>query len=128
MSIKTYLVIMSVATLIVWLTFGFVIWTVNPLSTNWVGFMLFYSSLFVALIGTISIIGFLIRFTLLKRELIFQSVKEAFRQSFMLSFLVCASLFMLARDVFSWTNLILLAVGLTVLEFFLMGYKGTIKN
>jgi hypothetical protein len=123
MTLKSYLLIMSLTTLVSWLAFGFVIFTIDPQITNWVGFALFYTSLFVALIGTFSILGFFIRFILLKEELVFRSVKEAFRQSFLLSFLLLSCMFLLSRNLFNWFNAILLALGLTVMEFFLVSYN-----
>ncbi|MEA3463714.1 MAG: hypothetical protein U9R14_01380 [Patescibacteria group bacterium] len=96
--------------------------TVNPEATNWIGFLLFYLSLFLALAGSATLIGFLIRFAALKHELVFNSVKNAFRQSFFFAFLITAVLLLLSNDLFTWINLGLLVVGLSVLEFFLISY------
>ena len=123
MTLRAYLILMTSATIICWLAFGFILWTVNPEITNWVGFLLFYASLFVALIGTAAIIGFLIRFIWLKQELIFNSVKIAFRQSFLFAVLITIVLFLLSKDLFTWLNLILLVIGLSILEFFLISYN-----
>jgi len=122
MTLRSYLAIMILATLLCWTAYFFVLWTVNPLITNWLGFLLFYSSLFLALSGTAAIVGFLIRFIGLKRELAFYSVKAAFRQSFLFAFLIVAVLLLLAYNLFTWLNLFLLIVGLSVLEFFLISY------
>ncbi len=122
MTLRAYLILMIITTLICWVAFGFVLWTVNPEITNWIGFLLFYLSLFLALVGLSAIIGFLIRFVGLKRELAFHSVKEAFRQSFLFALLIVAVLFLLSKDLFTWLNLGLLIVGLSVLEFFLISY------
>jgi hypothetical protein len=110
-------------TLICWLAFSFVLWTVNPEATNWLGFLLFYSSLFLSIVGTSAIIGFIIRFVGLKHELAFRSVRDAFRQSFLLAFLIVAILFLLSKNLFSWLNVFFLIVGLSVLEFFLISYQ-----
>lgn len=114
---------MIIAALICWTAFGFILWTVNPEVTNWIGFLLFYLSLFLAASGTAAIIGFTVRFIGLKHELVFNSVKAAFRQSFLFAFLIIAALFLLSKGLFSWLNLILLIVGLSVLEFFMISYK-----
>ncbi len=87
------------------------------------GFSLFYLSLFLSLVGTASIAGFIIRFIALKRELVFNSVKEAFRQSFLFAIFIVAILLLLSQNLFSWLNLILLVVGLSMLEFFLISYN-----
>lgn len=123
MTLRSYLITMSAATAVCWLSWAYILFTINPETTNLVGFLLFYLSLFLALIGTGAIAGFLIRFIALKRELIFRSVREAFRQSFLFSFLIIAALFFLAHNLFTWLNLVLLVVGLSVLELFLINYR-----
>lgn len=128
MTLRSYLVIMIIATLVCWGLWVFVLWSVNPEVTNWLGFSLFYLSLFLALAGTAAIIGFLIRFIFLKRQLAFRAVKIAFRQSFIFAFLITASLFLLAHDLFTWLNLILLVVGLSVLEYFLISHEPPIAH
>ncbi|MDD4333517.1 MAG: hypothetical protein PHT51_05425 [Patescibacteria group bacterium] len=125
MSLRSYLLIMIVATLVCWGAFCFVIFSINPDTTNWVGFLLFYISLFLAVSGTAAILGFVVRFIALKRELAAQAVREAFRQSFLFSVLSVAILLMLAHNLFSWLNLFLLVVGLSVLEYFLITYTNS---
>jgi hypothetical protein len=97
--------------------------TVNPEVTNAIGFLLFYLSLFLAVSGSAAIIGFVVRFIGLKHELVFNSVKQAFRQSFLFAFLIISALFLLSKDLFSWLNLLLLIAGLSMLEFFLISYS-----
>ncbi|MEK7098206.1 MAG: hypothetical protein AAB906_05150 [Patescibacteria group bacterium] len=114
---------MIFATIICLTVFFFVVWTVNPQTSNIAGFLLFYISLFLSLVGAAAIAGFLVRFVGLKRDLIFRSVKEAFRQSFLFAFLIVASLVLLSHDLFSMLNLILLIMGISVLEYFLISNK-----
>lgn len=123
MTLKSYLILMLITTFVCWTAFLFVIWTVNPNEAGLMGFSLFYFSLLLSLVGTASIAGFVIRFIALKRELVFNSVKEAFRQSFLFAIFIVAILLLLSQNLFSWLNLILLVVGLSVLEFFLIGYN-----
>jgi len=123
MTLRAYLSIMAIATLICWGVFVFILRTVDPTTTNWLGFTLFYLSLFLSLSGTAAIIGFLIRFVELKRELVPFSVKTAFRQSFLFAFSILAILFLSAHNWFTWLNLFLLVVGLSLLEFFLINHN-----
>lgn len=123
MSLRLYLLIMSVMTAFCWLVFGYIIWTVNPQTTNGTGFFLFYLSLFLALAGTAAIIGFVARFVFLKRELVINTVITAFRQSFLFSALLTAALFLSARGLLTWLNLLILIIGLSLLEFFLLSYN-----
>lgn len=123
MTLRQYLIIMTIMTLACWGAWGYIILIINPEVTNWIGFSLFYLSLFLALTGAAALIGFIIRFVFLKQKLAWRSVKEAFRQSFLFSSLMTISLLLLARDLFTWLNLFFLVVGLTVLEFFLISYE-----
>lgn len=120
MTLRFYLMLMTIFTLICWGGFIFVLETVNPETTNWVGFFLFYSSLFLSLSGTASLFGFIARFLVLRRALAVYAVRVAFRQSFFFSFLAVAILFLLSRNLFTWLNLFFLVIGLSLLEFFLL--------
>lgn len=123
MTLRTYLIIMTIMTSICFIAWGFIIMTTDPFATNWIGFALFYMSLFLSIIGATAIIGFLIRFVALKQKLVFHSVKEAFRQSFLFAILIVLSMFLLSKSLFTWLNLSFLVIGLTILEFFLLSYK-----
>jgi hypothetical protein len=123
MTLKQYLITMSVIAALCWLTWSYIAWAVNPEATNWFGFLLFYFSLFLALAGTATVVGFLVRFVALKKELAFRLVREAFRQSFLFASLIIISLMLLSRGLFSWLNLLLLIIGLSALEFFLLNLQ-----
>jgi len=123
MTLKNYLSVMSGLTIILWGLFALTMSLISPETTNWLGFLLFYLSLFLALAGTISILGFLFRFKFRHQSLIIQSVKTAFRQSFLFAFLIVSILWLLSQNLFSWLNLILLIIVISVLEFFLLGAK-----
>ena len=97
--------------------------TVNPEVTNWAGFFLFYASLFLSLVGTSALLGFIIRFIALKQALAFNLVKIAFRQSFLFASFIIIILFLFSQNLFSWFSLAVLVIGLSVLEFFLLSYQ-----
>ncbi len=123
MTLKSYLLLMVFTTLICWGIFVGVIFNINPISTNWPGFALFYASLFLAVLGTSTIFGFLFRFSLLKQQLAFRAVGEAFRQSFLFAILILAALFLLSHHLFTWMNISFLIVGLALLELVLISYS-----
>lgn len=122
MTLKKYLTTMIIMTCFCWLAFIYVLFSINPDITNWIGFSLFYTSLFLAFVGTAAIVGFIIRFISLKQELAFYLVKEAFRQSFLFALLVIVSLFLLSKGLFTWMNLFFLIISLSVMEYFLLSY------
>lgn len=122
MTLKNYLILMTLATILCWGSFVFIINIVDPEITNYIGFILFYLSLFLALIGTSAIIGFLIRFVLLKRELVFYAVKIAFRQSFLFALFLVSLLFLFSQNLITWFNLVLLLIIFTILEIVLANF------
>lgn len=116
---------MFLATLICWSAWAVVINSVNPETTNGVGFALFYTSLFLAIVGTAAIVGFIIRFAALRQELVFRHVAVAFRQSFLLAALIVGALLLQSYRLLSWQNALYLVIAVTVLEFFLVSYRRT---
>jgi len=123
MTLKSYLLLMIFTTLVCWGIFAGVLINIDPTSTNWPGFVMFYASLFLATLGTSAIFGFLFRFWLLKQQLAFRAVGEAFRQSFLFAILIIAALFLLSHHLFTWMNIAFLIAGLALLELFLISYS-----
>jgi hypothetical protein len=122
MTLKSYLILMIFTTLLCWGVFVGAVLTIDPNTTNWPGYAMFYASLFLALSGSSTIFGFLLRFALLRQELAFYAVSEAFRQSFLFAALIITALFLLSRHLFTWMNIFFLVAGLALLEFFLISY------
>jgi len=120
MTLKSYLAVMSVLTILGWGIFVFVARLVDPTATNLIGFFLFYLSLFVALTGTIALIGFVVRSLAKKDDLAFNLVKMAFRQSFLFALFIVTLLILKSQDLFNWLNLILLVIIFSVLELFII--------
>ncbi len=128
MTLKSYLFIMTLATILCWASFVIVINVINPETTNWLGMFLFYLSLFLSLAGTISIIGFLARFGFLKHEMAHQSVRAAFRQAFLISIFIIISLLLLSYNLLTSLNVLFLTIGLSVIEYFLLSYNSEEEN
>ncbi|MDD4412134.1 MAG: hypothetical protein PHR00_00570 [Patescibacteria group bacterium] len=120
MTLKNYLTLMIVSTLAAAICFGLVINLVDPYKTNQLGFWMFYGSFFATILGIASIFGFILRFVILRKVLATKAVIVSFRQAFLMSFLVIAVFAMFAKDVFSWLNFLLMVIGFSALEFFLL--------
>ncbi len=120
MTLKKYLLSFSIVVLLTWGIFIFLATMIDPETSNWLSFTLFYFSLFLALGGTINIFGLLLRRRLLKNSLNFHLAKSSFRQSFLFSFLLVAILFMLAENLFSWLNILILIIILSIIEYALI--------
>jgi len=114
---------MVILTAVCWGVFIFLASLIDPLATNFLGFLLFYLALFLALSGTAALIGFIIRFIARKEKLAFNLVKLAFRQSFLFSLFMILLLILKSKHLFNWLNLSLLIIIFTILELFLISYK-----
>jgi len=123
MTLKNYLLVMGVLSAFCWGIFLFVASLVDPTSTNWLGFSLFYLALFLSLSGTGALIGFVIRFIAAKKQLAFNLVKLSFRQSFLFSLFIIFLLILKSQQLFNWLNLFLLLIIFTIIELFLTSYK-----
>lgn len=120
MTLRVYLLLMTIATIIFWLALALIVLNTNPVTAEPSALGLFYLILTFAVTGTGAILGFLIRFLALKQELIAQSVLIAFRQALLGAVLVIGVLFLFSQQLFSWLNLSLLLLTLSALEFFML--------
>ena len=115
----------AVATAICWTVFLFISSVVNPELTSWLGFALFYLALFMAVSGTASLIGFLVRFVALRHELVFYAVKIAYRQSFMFALFIVVTLILLSQGLFTWLNLFMLIAVFVIAEMVMINSQKT---
>lgn len=119
MTLKNYLNIMGVLTGVCWLAWVLVLLFINPSKTGLIGFVLFYFSLFLAIVGTASIIGFIIR-ARLKRGPVFKQVEISFRQGVWVSVFVICVLVLQGLNLLRWWNTIFLVLFLVFLELFFL--------
>lgn len=119
MTLRYYLILMGLGTALAWGTVALIVTMVDPASTQVVVFGVFYASLFMALTGTFSIMGFASRVVVLRKyDLIARQVAISFRQAVMLALLIVVALFLQGRSLLTWWNALLLVALLTVLESF----------
>ncbi len=123
MTLRQYLILMGVGTAIAWGCFWLVLNYLNPETAGAVGFTLFYLSLFLGLTGTITLLGFTWRYFQHRDEVLFRHVTASFRQATFLALTVVVGLFLQSQGQLSWWNLILLVVGVTCLELFLLSVR-----
>lgn len=117
MSLRYYLVLMSIGALICWLAWFFVLGSVDPTQAGFFGFLFFYTSLFLALTGTFSVIGFLIKKIILKKDqVIFHHVKSTFRQGMLIALIIIGGLILLQTKLLAWWSAILLVLLFTFIE------------
>ena len=123
MTIRQYSIFMILGTVLCWAAWALVLIYLDPTSAGWLGFGFFYGSLYLALLGTFSLIGMWLRLYLIKYDAVFRQISIAFRQAFFFSFLVIASLFLQSKGIFTWWNMLLLVAALTLIEFAIIALK-----
>lgn len=124
MNAKNYSLIMGVATIIAWVGFFTIIFNFDPQEANWIIFVLFYLSLFLAVSGTLSIIGFFARILLLrKRSILRYLVAESFRQATIVAAALVVTLILQSVRILTWWNMALLILATAALEFLILLFK-----
>jgi len=123
MSLRGYIVLMLLATIACYLAFGAVLYFFDPTAGGIFTLLFFYASLFLALIGTFSLLGLLFRIFFTKDNLIFKKVTTSFRQAIWFALLIVSSLYLRSVNLFVWRNLLFLVAAFALLELFFMSYK-----
>lgn len=123
MTLKNYLIVMGLLSVLAWGIFVLILNIIDPLSTNWLGLSLFYVSLFLSLSGTAALLGFFVRFVALRHSLVFYAVSNAFRQSFLFALFISVSFLLLSLELFTWLNISLLLIIFVILELFVTSYR-----
>jgi len=118
MSLTRYFIIMVVATALAWTSWGVVITQINPEVAGLDGFALFYTTLFLSLIGTFALIGLAIRMHTQPHHLPYYLVLLSFRQGIFFALLSIGALILQSKDILYWWNILILVVLLTTLEYF----------
>jgi hypothetical protein len=118
MTLKVYIFLITICTIFCWILWGIVLWNVNPSEIEIGGFVLFYFSLFLSLIGTIALIGSLIRIKFKRNKFILKQAVIAFRQAIWFSSLIIFFLILQGNNLLYWWNISLFILFLAILEFF----------
>jgi hypothetical protein len=93
-----YLFFMALATLLSWGAWILVLYTTNPDEAGTGGFVLFYVTLLLGLIGTLTLFGMAYRLVLLRRQsVIAREVRISFRHAVFLSSVAVGALALSAR-------------------------------
>lgn len=119
MTLKKYLNLMMILTVICWLAWVAVLFYINPEETGLIGFVLFYFSLFLAVLGTASVLGFILRVRF-NQGPVFKQVEVSFRQGIWLGLLVIGLLLLKETALLRWWNGVFLLLFLIFLEFFFL--------
>ncbi len=125
MNLKRYLTFMSIGTVLCWIAWGSIVYSLDPTAGGAFAIIFFYSSLFLAVLGTVSVAGFFGRWLLIKHdEVVFRHVRRTFRQAIIAATLVDLTLILLHAGLLRWWNsLLLILLGFLVEAVFFTNRK-----
>lgn len=116
MSFRNYLIFMTLATVAAWIAWAVVLHGVDPTRSGIVGFFLFYVTVIMAVFGTISILGLLVRLWRSKSELPSRIALRSFRHGILLSILIVSSLIVFSQGWFRWWTMLLMVLIVAFIE------------
>ncbi len=123
MTFRDYLLVMSAGTGAVWLAFVVVLLAIDPTRSGTLGFVLFYATFGLSVLGTFAIAGTAVRTHFHPEDVVSRQVARAFRQALLISAILIGSMMLSAAGLFRpWTGILLvLAAALVELAFLAAG-------
>lgn len=122
MSLVRFLIALGVGSVLSWTAWILVLTTLDPFSGGVIVLTLFYGSGALALLGTLTLGGFFLRYWLEKEKIPFQQIAVALRQATTVTAATMIGLILQAsRLLTGWTLAILIVVTILVELFFLAG-------
>lgn len=109
---------MSVATVLSWALWGLVLFSIDPDVSGFIGHAAFFLTLFFALIGSFSLLGFGLRMRFVREPVAYRQVAISFRQGTLFSLLLTGALIMQVSEFLRWWNLAAYLILLSLIEFF----------
>lgn len=119
MTLRAYIILVVLATILCFGSFLFVIYQIDPTKAGFIGFSLFYLSFFCWVVGFLSLLGLGLRVWLIKEEPVFRFVLVSFRQALLIASVFTIALFLQSQHLLSIVNIILLVAGFLFIELFL---------
>ena len=118
MSFKWYLILMGFGTALAWVAWVIIVQGVNPDEAGAIGLIFFYSTLYLAFTGTLSLAGLMYRVGIRKRdEVLSREVKTTFRHAVLLSLIGIGSLWFSAQGLLRWYTLFVLIGSVVLIEY-----------
>lgn len=113
-----YISIIGLAGLLAWCGWALVLFKLSPYETMGLSLALFFTTLFIALSASLTVIGFYFRLWLFKNEIFYKHINIALRQGIFLGLIaVFCLLFQMLRVLHWWSGLLLIVIAL-LLEFY----------
>jgi len=112
MTLRQYLSIMILTTILCWIAWGMVLVNIDPFDSSAVGFIFFYTSLFLALLGTVSICAFFLHRLFVRKKQIpmYRSVQRSFLDATVIAVVCVGLLYLQSQSYLHYWNIGILLV------------------
>lgn len=100
MTFRQFLSVMLAATFVVWLIWFFLLFKLDPVVSDWKGFLFFYVALAAALIGTLTVVGTSLRRVFRSQDFVSRQVVTSLRQAVWLSSTLLVAMILFANGLF----------------------------
>lgn len=121
MSLRLYLIIMSLVSLCAWIAWFIVLHAIDPTKSGFLGFLLFFLTLGISVLSSMTLFGTLIRVWVKKDQVVYRHVVRSLRQALILTSLFLVALILTGVGLLAWWVLMLLVLIATVLELIFLG-------
>jgi hypothetical protein len=116
MRLRDFLILMGSASLIAWGAWIFVLFSIDPTRAGYLGLLFFYLTFSLSIVGTVTVIGTILRAKTQKEIPVFRHVIKSFRHSIWFAVLLSICLILLANQLFVWWMVMLIVLLLAVIE------------
>lgn len=120
MPLRSSLLLLVFGTALCWVAWSLVLFNIDPENSGFVGLASFYLSLFLALVGTFALLGFVARRALTDDPVAFRHIGVSMRQGLLFALVVVGALLLRGTRLYTWWSVVLLLAGFTLLEFFFL--------
>ena len=120
MTFRGYIIAMLIGTLLSWAAWALILWRINPDAAGTVGFILFYTSLLLSLLGTFALLGLVFRHLRVRQKFLVEKVVTSFRQGLWFGVVIIAALILQSKGLLTWINVALVVGIVTIMEFFFL--------
>ena len=123
MTLRNCLIGVVISTVLCFAAWILILLNVDPAATGWQDFLLFYLSLFFALVSLLTLVGFFIRNKFFSNKPIFTQAGISFRHSVLFSIIAVGTLILQGMKTLNWQNALMLVIGVIILEFYFMNQE-----
>jgi len=128
MTVKAFLIGSLFTTIVSWAILVAIIRWLDPHQAGWLGYLLFFLALFLAVASTSGIIGYTIRRIITPGQLSSYAVRTALRQGLLLGLFLVVLLFLQLMELYQWWMAVIVIVLFLSIEIVFLSLDGTRAN